>query len=247
MSNPNHKLPPDLEAFGALSEVVKETHRVGELFRRAQMDAPPTLKAMLRAIGEQTSSTTPHQATIQPHKPERPIEAKDDWLWVPAEEASVRTVVLAVLREGGRPLPAREIAPKVKALLKEVSEGTIANLGAQLEAKKIITRGKDGWRVDPLADAPVIFKGHVWSPAAMMQKYDLAAFRRNAILHLLRTRRDGLQVMQIFKELEAADWLKDVPLNHFLIKEDIEVLAKTGKIRQIGNTGKWTIKENAAQ
>ncbi len=78
----------------------------------------------------------------------------------------------------------------------------------------------------------------------MFMKQELAARRREAVLHILKLFPSGLQNLQIVEQLETCAWLK-TPLNKDLMKADIEELKKAGRVKRVGNTNKWALAEEA--
>jgi hypothetical protein len=70
--------------------------------------------------------------------------------------------------------------------------------------------------------------------------YELAAHRRDAILHILQHFEMGLEVVQLVEQLTNCSWVI-APVNKDLLKADVQVLESEGKIRRRGNTRKWEI------
>ena len=66
-----------------------------------------------------------------------------------------------------------------------------------------------------------------------------------AVKHALKVYPDGLQMMQLVRQLESADWLQ-VPVAKDLVKGDIMALAKEKKVR-MGSSKKWTLTEEKAR
>jgi hypothetical protein len=60
------------------------------------------------------------------------------------------------------------------------------------------------------------------------------------VRYLLETSPDGLQIMQVYRQLKDAEWLK-VPLSKDLIKADLLIMKEEKKVRPIGNSKKWTL------
>jgi hypothetical protein len=147
---------------------------------------------------------------------------------------------LAVLRGVAGPVRAKEVVGRVKELLPDVSSGSIANIGTRLDKTNVILRDDRGWELLSPEDAGVIFNSHLWAPASVLSSQELAAYRREAILHLLSLNKTGLQATQVEEQLQHCTWLQ-APVSKDLVKVDLEVLASDKKIRRRGNTRKWEL------
>ena len=155
------------------------------------------------------------------------------------EEASPQTLVLAFLGEG-KPLEPKELAERVKGVLKDrVNAGSVYNIGPRLDGKKI-RRGDRGWELIKGQRAPVLHKGHIWAPPDILSAHDLAAFRRMAVEHLLGSRPGGMKTAEIHKVLARADWLK-TPISKDLIDDDLEALETAGRVRRAGRAKRWKL------
>ncbi len=215
-----------------------------DLYDLAEMTAPDVLRRVLSDTSKGGSSSLHHRPSRlrMPAKPPMPTQAGDDWLWVEAKEAMLRTVVLAVLNEG-KTISVKELAGRVKQILPDAHEGSIANIGTSLDGK-LIHRTDQGWTLKEGEQAPVLYKNCIWAPAALLQKQDLASFRRMAIRHLLSTSSDGLQVMQVYRQLQQADWL-NTPLSKDLVKADLFVMQEEHKVKRYGSSRKWMLRESS--
>jgi hypothetical protein len=123
-----------------------------------------------------------------------------------------------------------------------VSSGSISNIGTRLNGKSI-QRQDDGWVIVDPSKAGIIKDGFLWGPPSIFEKHELAAHRRDAILHLLKHYNAGLQAVQIVEQLHNCHWIQ-APINKDLLKADLEVLQQAGKIRRRGNSKKWELVAN---
>ena len=236
-------MSPDLfnaeqEALRSLMDWLEQAKKCQALYERAHMKLPEPLK---RVLGMESSSEKPSGSHIEPpDRPPMPPEAESDWIWISQEYATVTSVVLAVLRAAKAPLRAKDVSERVVAILPAVPYGTVANVGSRLNDKEI-QRTEDGWKLLHPENAGVIYQGNFWGPPAIFDKFELAAHRRNAILHLLRHFRTGLQTVQILGELQKCNSWVRAPINKDLLKEDMEFLQDKGKVRRRGNSKKWEV------
>ncbi|MFA6003069.1 MAG: hypothetical protein WC881_03280 [Elusimicrobiota bacterium] len=192
--------------------------------------------ALSGALGSGHAQASPKFVRISPPaRPESPPNAQIDWIWIPANRAMVRTVVLAILNEG-KIITIKALINRVKNILPRSSAGTVYNIGAQLTGK--IEKGDNGWSLKKGELAPYLHKGNIWAPKELLQNQDLAESRRMAIYHLLGIK-TKLQLMEIFRELkDGADWLQS-PLSKDLVKDDLKVMEKDNLVRQMGRSKRW--------
>jgi hypothetical protein len=233
-------VPPEAKAYAAFLAWLEEGKKVWVTFEHAGVPVPATLKrALTDATQNSTSNKVRRTPARQPDRPEMPPQAHDDWLWVDVKDASLRTIVLAILNEG-KLLSIKDVINRVKQIDPQANEGSIYNLGSQEEK---IQRTDEGWKLKEGEDAPILYKNYIWAPMDTFQKQDIAAFRRMAVRHLLAISPDGLQIMQVYRQLQDADWLK-TPKSKDLIKTDLLIMKADKKVRTMGNSKKWTLNES---
>jgi hypothetical protein len=233
----------ELEATRSLAALLEAAERCREVYERAHMALPEPLKR-LYGIGVPLSAEAKAKPslTIPPPEFARPPESQSGWISVPMRGGSPATASLAVLRAAdGEPVRARDIQERVQGLLRDSNPGSVANVGTKLDAEGVIERGQEGWRLLVPEKAPVIHEGRFWGPPTIFGKYELAAVRREAILHLLRLSNAGLQTSQIIDQLSQCSWLLDVPVNKEIVQADVEFLQEQKTIRRRGASKKWEI------
>lgn len=229
----------ELEATRSLMELYEQAKKCQLLFERAHMALPEPLRRVLGITSPAVKSIAPPNITA-PEKPAMPLDAGPDWAWIKASDAAPGTLVLAALRAAKAPLRPKDLIDFVTGILPEVPAGTIYNVGPRLEAQQIISRDDDGWALVKPESAGLIYKGHFWGPPSAFGKIEQAAQRRAALLHVLGFHPAGLQIMQILEQLKRCSWIV-APVNKDLVKEDIPILAKEGKVKRRGNTKNWEI------
>ena len=220
----------------SLLDLMEQADECKQLFERANMALPEPLK---RFLGISDGAGAPAQRVIipPPEKSPRPPEARADWIWIPASAATPNMVVPAVLRNES-PIRARDLIERVQELLPAVSRGTINNVGTRLDKEGLIGRSDQGWWLAKPDAAGILFQDNIWGPAEVFGKSELAAHRREAILHLLGMISGGLQMSQVLEQLKTCAWMK-APLSKELVQDDIELLAQQGKLKRRGNSRKW--------
>jgi hypothetical protein len=205
------------------------------------MALPEPLKRFFGLGGMTTSEEAARPALMIPAMGYRPPQgASADWISVPIKSASPTTTALAVLRHAGGPLRARVMQERVLALLTTTSEGSVSNAGTRLEQDGIIKRDDDGWLLMEAAKAPILHEERLWGPPAIFGKYELAAYRRDAIKHLLGLANAGLQTSQVIDQLQQCQWLH-VLVNKEIVQDDMEVLQAEKVIRRRGASKKWEL------
>ena len=229
----------EMRAYAGLQELLAKASAVRADFEAASLGLPAPLA---RLLGEGDSEGKAVNFTLPPLKsPPRPKEALGDWIWIKTDDLTVQTLVLGVLRKKGVAMTAKEVQSEVMGINPTYHANSILNIGPRLE-NTIIDRTGGNWRLINESKAPVLHEGYCWGPVDMFQKPEVAAHRRYVILHILRGASDGLMQMQIVRQLDASRLCK-APIEKTLIKMDILHLEKTGEIKRIGRTKKWTVNE----
>jgi hypothetical protein len=236
----------ELAAATSYVRLMNEAEECRKLYQRAGVSLPP---AILRLLGE-TDNTQRKLALSLPGPDQdterlasRPPEAKANWISIWAEDASPTTVALAILREQGEPIRAKALSDQVTRILPMVVGGSIYNLLNRLLLEGYLRKRLSRWTLVKREAASILSGKFLWGPPEIFAKVDLAALRREAILHILSNER-SLQIMQIVEKLKAWDWVKDaVPISKDLLKLDMRVLDVDGKVRRVGNSRNWEVVE----
>jgi len=234
----------ELQAFQQLTELLQQAEKCKTLFESAHIALPEPLQRILKITVPTNGASEKAVVSLVPPPPEmqsKPPEAGPDWICVRVTDAMSTTVVLAILRNArGLPVRPRDIVGAASSLRVDVSIGVISNIGARLEKRGFIKRATLGWTLLTENGGPVLHNGWLWGPRAIFDPHDLAAHRRDAILHILRCHTTGLQMVQIVERLRNSPWHR-APISTDLIKADLDLLDKAGKIKRRGNTKKWEI------
>ena len=230
------QITAEQEAMESMIKLLELAKRCQMLYERAHMSFPEPLK---RVLG-QNGSAAPVQETLnipEPTRPPMPEGAKSDWIWVKQEDATVMSVALALLRAASSPIRPRDLITEVMNILPDANRGSVNNLGTKFGGN-LIDRTDDGWRITNPEKAGILSGGYLWAPKEVFQHFELAAHRREAVIHVLKNFPGGLQLRQILEQLKRCAWMR-APLNKHLLKADLEVLDGQKKIRKVGNSGKW--------
>jgi hypothetical protein len=137
----------------------------------------------------------------------------------------------------------KEVQREVMKLNPSLNPGSVYNIGPRLDGTSIERKDKT-WRLIDESAAPLLYENHAWGPDSLFQKTELAAHRREVILHVLRVAPDGMMPMQIVRQLDACGLCK-APISKDLVKADLGQLAAAEKIRRIGRTKKWTTADSS--
>jgi hypothetical protein len=232
------RLNAEQEAVRSVLSLIELAERSRQLHERAGMTMPEPLRRILGIVDTPERSPQPRVTVPAPTSPPRPQEAQPGWIWINAEDASPTSVVLAILRGSKEPIRAKDVTAKVHAIQPKVITGSISNIGNRLDGDKIIQRTDEGWSLKERDKAPVFHDGYFWGAPGVFGKQELAAHRRDGILHLLHVSPGGLQAAQIVEQLRVCPWLH-APLNKELVQADIENLEREKKVRRRGNSRKW--------
>jgi len=227
-----------MQSLLSLMEAARECRR---LYDAANMNVPEPLARLLGEEPSPSASTgaKPRLIVPPPERPSAPAEYRDDWIWIPLSAATATTLVLGVLRGATVPMAAKEVVARVQRVRPDAVGGTIANIGTRLSST-VLRRTDQGWSLEDSSRAPVLFGDFAWGSPDVFGKQELAAHRRQTILHVLRVNPDGLQTTQLLKMLGRCPWLR-APVTKDLVKIDMEELQGDGQVRRIGNTRKWAL------
>ena len=214
------------EAVQSLMELYQQSKKCQQLYERAGMGIPEALQRFLGMNGNShkaagNSRTSP--SIPAPTRPKEPEEAQPDWIWVHVEDATPTRVALAILRSAKGPVRPKDVISSVTDLLPNVPRGSISNIGTRLFGD-LIEKTDDGWKLLKPERAGIIQDGMLWGPPVIFGKEELAAQRRDAILHVLKLFPSGLQIVQIVEQLHHCSWVQ-APINKDLLKADLGVLA----------------------
>jgi hypothetical protein len=238
----------ELRAYASFAALLTKVEECRGLFDEAGLAYPEPLQRMLGHLtGLMMNGAMAPRPSIHidpPPAPPRPPGVGDGWIWVPINVLTAQVCVLAVLRAAdGAPVPVRQIKSEVISRGSSSNDGSILNIGTRLEDAGTIARAKDGWRLLDLSKAPILNGKYAWGTEEMFSKNEIAARRRDGIVHVLGCFRDGLQSAQILTQLQDCPWFKG-PLNKDQLKLDLEELKKAQRIRR-GMQRKWIVVANA--
>lgn len=234
----------EIEATKSLLALQEAAERCREAYTRAHMALPEPLKRFLGLLGPVVPVKAKQAISIPEMDLPKPPGVADGWISLPIKDATPTSVALWALREaGGGPLRAKLVTDRVLGLLPNSSSGTVANVGTKLTEAGLIQRKDEGWHLIDVNRAPILHEGRLWGPIAAFGKYEIAAYRREVELHLLRLAPAGLQTTQILEQLGQCPWLvAGTPVNKEVVQADVEEMKLAGKIRHRGQSKKWEIK-----
>jgi hypothetical protein len=234
------------EAYESVRAVLVAARKCQELHERAGLILPQRVQWLLGIAPSptgrpRTDARPAAQYLPAPERPSPPREAGPDWITIPARSATVTTVALAILRgAGGEPVRSRDVTEAVMNVLPNSTSGSVANAGTRLVADRTIERTDDGWRLLKPEKVAVLQGDLLWGAHDVFVKQEIAAHRREAILHILALFPKGLQIVQIVEQLRNCPWLR-APANKDLIKMDVQALLGENRLRRVGNTRKWQL------
>jgi hypothetical protein len=174
--------------------------------------------------------------------PPPPPGVKKDWINVPIASLLPQTLTLGILRDSlGRPLPRKDLLARMAERGARVNDGSLANIGTRLSERHQIHRVDEGWLLVDESTAPILNGRYAWGDAAVFAVHELAARRREAVLHLLRVTGRAMKQNEIAAALRGCSWLK-TPVSKDLIKMDIGALVESGQVVKLEDEKGWAIK-----
>ncbi|HLG13029.1 MAG TPA: hypothetical protein VJH03_00675 [Blastocatellia bacterium] len=233
------RIDAEQEAARTYVDLIEMVKKCQAAYERAHMELPTSLRGFFGMNGTKEKATTP-AGIPPPQRPEPPLDAEPDWVCIDSAKAGATNIALAILRAADEPVRARDLVRDVTAILPSVRGGTIANIGNRLEGD-IIRRTKDGWELIKQERAGILRDGLFWGPPSIFTKQELAAHRRDAILHILKFYESGLQTSQLLEQLRnCSSWVR-APINKELVQDDVEILRKEEKVKRRGASKKWEL------
>lgn len=228
------------KAFSSLGALMQQAAECRSLFEAARLPLPEPLRRMLGDQSPEPSAPVAKMTLLPPEHPPRPAHWESSWIWLAVSSLTATSLVCGLLREAKAPLSPKEILAKCEEMGIDAVKGSIANIGTRLSAgaSPKISRGNGAWALVDPSRAPVLHAGHAWGPPEIFDKQELAAHRRDGVIHLLKASDDGYQIVQITKILRQCDWVH-APVTKDLIKVDLQMLQADGKAKRVGNSGKW--------
>lgn len=231
------KWASEREATRSFLDLQEQAERCRDMYVRAHMRLPEPLRRFLDIDATDGAGSQPSLSGMAPPQFPKPSIATDEWVWVEFARTLPMTAIPAVLRDESQPLRARDVVTKVVQLLPKASAGSVANLFSKLDGK-VIRREQDGWVLINREKAPIVYDGRLWGTSDVFQQTEIAAYRRDIIVHVLRQFDSGLQIVQIVDQLQRLEWLQ-APFNKDLVKADMQALQVDGRVRHRGNSRKW--------
>jgi hypothetical protein len=238
------QIQAEQEAYESMTGLLDQARKCQQLHERAGLPLPERVQRLLGVVspngvgkGGATVRAASHISVLS--FPNAPKQANHEWVSIDIKDSQPSNLILATLRENGAPMRARDLTAKVTAIDPAVLSGTIANAGTRLQAEGLIDRGDDGWKLLKQEHAGLISGGRLWGLPTIFGKQELAAHRREAILHVLKHFPTGLQTVQIVEQLHGCTWMR-APANKDLLKADLQLFAQEKKIRR-GSSKKWLL------
>lgn len=233
------RLEAEQEAYIALGQYLAAAQSVVDKFARAELPIPDPLRRLLGDTAEEGERSRPKMSISAPTPPPRPSAAGRDSIWVAIGDATPTSIVLGLLRIADRPISPSEMVDMTRKYKPSVNQGTVYNLGKRLRGHQI-ENSVEGWKLKSKDDAPMIHDGFLWGTPDVFQSYDIAAFRRTVVRHVLEAAApDGLMAMQIVRFMQNFRNPR-VKTDKTLIKVDLDILQREGRAKQISNSRKWT-------
>jgi Fe2+ or Zn2+ uptake regulation protein len=226
----------EAEAYAALGRCMEAGREAAEHFHEAGIPPPPPLARLLGIpLAGQDDVELPSLAS--PHKP---LGAHPDWLWLPIRELSAATMILGTIRAADGSMAAPEIVAQVTKRRPDFSPGTVHNALSRLQTQKDIKIGAVGVSLVDRATAPVLDDEYGWAPLERLSHWEVAYFRREVVLHILRHNPAGIAAFELRDALN--NW-KSPPVGTATkenVKADLEALSKENHVRVDKASKRWT-------
>lgn len=233
----------EMRAYAALNQLLQDAEACRKLFEEAGLTLPDPLRRFLAAevlAASGGSAASSHDVTGEQsnsNDTEIPDSASRDSLAIPWQDAAATTAALALLRKETRPMSAAMLAERAKSLGKDLSLGSLFNIGSRLEREGIISKTNGGWRLVRESRAPVLQDGYVWGPSELFSRQEIAGYRREQLRILLREN-GPLSMSEAIARLREDSRIGDT-VSKYVVQADLKDLGERGTIRQDKQTRRW--------
>jgi len=242
----------------AISEIAKRDAAIESLRQLAppalQMPTPPVTLSERKAswIPQPVDSYQPSRVpsakvkTVappsQPDHGARPEGAGPKWISLLASQASPFALALAFLRNAPNPFTSAQLNSALAALRNIKGGAGYTTLDPLKKAGVIVAvEGADNlWNILDRNRGGILANRFLWCSPDILNIYDWASIRREAVILLLREHPEGLKISVIAKTLMNCDWLH-APVDPHLIKADMRQLEAKGITQQNAIEKTWRL------
>ena len=159
-----------------------------------------------------------------PDRPPLPPEAQPDWISIGGQGCLSDGVVLALsFVAPKKPMRAKEIVARVAAIPAQRLQWKYRKPRLIRLDGDVIKRAEDGWSLLKPERAAILHRDLLWGSPGIFSKQELAAHRREAVLHIIGCFPAGLQTSQIIEQLRGCRWVQ-APISKELVQDDMELL-----------------------
>jgi hypothetical protein len=231
------------ESYLRLIDAVEECERLYDEARIPKPDLLLKLNADVlrrnhRFIGT-SSAVRSFKPLSPPEMPARPTGAAEDWLCIPAKEASATSLLFAYMRSKGKGVSTDDLLSFLRDNGAISSAGGGYNILTRLVRVGKLTKKGDTYTIDDITLGGIIEGGNLWNSKFNFDTGELAWFRRAQVLRALKEY-GPLQIFEIAKILKSADWMPSA-VNKDSIKLDMQSLTGEGLIRKDDQTKRWEL------
>lgn len=250
-------LKREADAYAALSELMVDADRCATKFERAGLPLPARLARFLERASQEGGAdeqlVLPSSNSSPPNpRPKRPraldthemagSSAEAGFIQVPWEDLSTTTAVLALLREAGT-ASMDDLIAAASLRGRDVSRGTLFNIGARLEKEGVLSRESTSWTLVAGAQVASLSKdGTVASgPPDAFTPQETAVFRRERVLAFFGSRgASGARRSEVLDALRS-DHVAFADVSTHVVQADLRELASRGRIVCDRATKMWRL------
>ena len=240
------KFELERKAHQALSDLYEQAVLCREFHERAGLKIPVGLERLFGDWTEEVSDDFDVLAITPLPSPPSPDLIPDSWVFIPVEDAGPTSLVLAILAIRTEPASTTEITAAATRYLKSGGLGNVSNSLSRLAQRGLVTRINERYSIVDAEKAPIIQGDYVWAHPETFSSQELAAYRRIAVIHVLKHSAEGLQSPQILDALVNAAWFKARPVTKDNIRGDLHSMEQ-GKAVVRFSDGKWALPQSAEE
>jgi hypothetical protein len=233
-----------IEATTSYLRLLTAIEECSRLHLEAGIEMPELLRKLVKGEeedkecnGEDETNLSLFDSIPAPYRKVTPTQAAQDWISLPIPEATPSSIALAILRAHLGPLPASDVAQKVRELLPQTAVNSIYNAMKRLADNGVLLRSPEGFELMRTDMAGVLLDGYLWAPVRHLMPTEVTYHRREAVIQVLQ-HEPQIQLLRILELLKSLDWVQSKG-NKDTLKLDLQALEEKGEVRRVLETRKW--------
>jgi len=151
-----------------------------------------------------------------------------EWLWLGLDSLKTQAMALALLRQSETIHGIKALKSMMEPRRGAMSDGTLYNMMRRLTQQGTIRFERGRMTLLDQAKAPQIWGKHAWGPAEIFTRQEIAIYRRNLILALLKINPGGLSATEITGTIQTL--AQNIPHTRDAVRDDMATLSSAEQV-----------------